>query len=239
MRSNEPDFAHRVPPSQLPEWLDEPRPLDEMRLYMKSLRQVNTVTFGARPTLSWLAPFTAGGGLLRIIDIGCGCGDMLRRIERWAHRHSLNVQLTGIDLSAGTVEIAREFTSPHSSIQWIVGDALSYTQPFDIAISALLTHHLEEPMIVRFLSWMEENAQRAWFINDLVREPMPYRIFGKVGRLLRWHPQVRHDGPISFRRAFREEDWRRMVSAAHIPALQVELRRWTPGRLCVGRVKQG
>jgi hypothetical protein len=54
MPSDPPDFTHRVAPADLPEWLDEPRPFDEMRAYMKSLQQVNTLTLGARPTLKWL-----------------------------------------------------------------------------------------------------------------------------------------------------------------------------------------
>jgi 2-polyprenyl-3-methyl-5-hydroxy-6-metoxy-1,4-benzoquinol methylase len=238
MQSSHPDFTHRTAPADLPEWLDEPRALGEMRAYMKSLRQVNTLTLGARPTLAWLRQIvaTGGGRPLRIVDVGCGCGDMLRRIERWAKHQGVTVELTGIDLSAETIDVAREFTSASSCIEWIVGDAFSYSQPFDVALSALLTHHLEEPSIVRFLSWMEASAARGWFINDLVREETPYRLFGLAGGLLRWHPQVRHDGPVSFRRAFREDDWRRMLASAGITEY-VELCRWTPGRLCVSRVR--
>ena len=106
-----------------------------------------------------------------------------------------------------------------------------------MAISALLTHHLEEPEIVGFLGWMEATAQRGWHVNDLCRERTPYRLFGIAGRALRWHRQVRHDGPVSFRRSFREADWLRMLASADISSDDVEMRRWTPGRLCVGRTK--
>jgi 2-polyprenyl-3-methyl-5-hydroxy-6-metoxy-1,4-benzoquinol methylase len=239
MPSDEPDFTHRVAPADLPEWLDEPRPVDEMRAYMKSLRQVNTLTLGARPTLTWLEQIVAksDNNPLRIVDVGCGCGDMLRRIERWAKRRGHAVELMGIDLSPEVIQVAQSFTSTASQIRWIVGDAFSYDEPFDVALSALLTHHLEEPVIVRFLKWMETNAKRGWYINDLVRERTPYRIFGLAGRVLRWHPQVRHDGPVSFRRAFQEADWQRMLSVAGIAEEKVKLQRWTPGRLCVGRTK--
>jgi 2-polyprenyl-3-methyl-5-hydroxy-6-metoxy-1,4-benzoquinol methylase len=240
MPSSEPDFTHRVAPADLPEWLDELRPLNEMRAYMKSLRQVNTLTFGARPTIQWLEQIVAASDRkpLRIVDVGCGCGDMLRRIEHWATRLGIDIELIGIDLSPETIDVAREFTSNGSRIEWTVGDALSYDRPFDIALSALLTHHLEEPLIVRFLAWMEANAQRGWFINDLVRERTPYQSFRLASHILRWHPQVRHDGPVSFRRAFREDDWLRMLASAGVASTQVELRRWTPGRLCVSHAKR-
>jgi len=74
-----------------------------------------------------------------------------------------------------------------------------------------------------------------WFVNDLVREAVPYYAFGVVAKLAGWHRFVQHDGPVSFRRAFREADWERMCTAAGVGA--VTMRRWTPGRLCVGRVK--
>lgn len=239
MRSEGIDFSVRVSPAELPEWLDEPRSYDEMCAYMKSLRRVNTLTLGARSTLAWLESVVqAGHGTpLRIVDVGCGCGDMLRRIERWALRRGYAVELVGIDLSAEVVRVAREFTPKSSRITWVVGDAFSYMEEFDVAVSALLTHHLEEAQVVSFLAWMEARARRGWHVNDLCREQTPYRLFGIAGRALRWHRQVRHDGPVSFRRSFQEADWLRMLASAGIASDDVELLRWRPGRLCVGRTK--
>jgi hypothetical protein len=122
-------------------------------------------------------------------------------------------------------------------IDWITGDAFSYTQTADVILSSLFTHHLPEPEIVRFLAWMEAVARRGWFINDLVREKTPLQLFTALSKLARWHRFVRHDGPVSFRRSFREDDWRRMISAAGIPLTSITLQRWTPGRLCVGRLQ--
>ena len=52
-----------------------------------------------------------------------------------------------------------------------------------------------------------------------------------------WHRFVRHDGPVSFRRAFRKEDWVRLLAAAEVPREAVTVEHWRPGRLCVGRWK--
>ena len=106
-----------------------------------------------------------------------------------------------------------------------------------MVLSSLFTHHLAEPEIVRFLMWMETVAQHGWFINDLVREATPHRLFGVMAAAARWHTFVRHDGPVSFRRSFREGDWERMAAAAGISPSALTLRRWTPGRLCVGRLR--
>ena len=62
-------------------------------------------------------------------------------------------------------------------------------------------------------------------------------MFGRLGRMVGWHPFVRHDGPVSFRWAFWEEDWVRLLAAAEVPREVVGVEHWRPGRLCVGRWK--
>ena len=76
-----------------------------------------------------------------------------------------------------------------------------------------------------------------WFINDLERSEWICRLFGWVAGVAGWHRFVRHDGPVSFRRAFRKEDWMRLLAAAEVPREAVSVEHWRPGRLCVGRWK--
>lgn len=99
-----------------------------------------------------------------------------------------------------------------------------------IVVSSLMAHHLEDEEIIALLRWMEVTAQPGWFINDLERSEW-------MGRVVEWHRFVRHDGPVSFRRAFREEDWVRLLAAAKVPRIAVTVEHWRPGRLCVGRWK--
>jgi len=162
---------------------------------------------------------------------------MLRQIERWARKHGVAVQLTGIDLNPHAETIAREFSPADCGIRWITGDAYSYAEPVDVVISALLTHHLSTSEIVHFLAWMEKTSLRGWFVNDLCREETPYKLFKLLTTVLPWHHFVRHDGLVSFRRSFREQDWSAMLGSADIPRGDVELTRWTPARLCVARTK--
>ena len=240
MRSESFDLTHRADPADLPEWMDEPCSYEDFRACLIDLAQVNRLTLASRPTLHWLDRLVAAHPPtepLRIVDVGSGGGDMLRQIAGWAKHRAVQVQLTGIDLNPHAARAARELTPANMDIDWITGDAFSYTQTADVILSSLFTHHLPEPEIVRFLAWMEAVARRGWFINDLVREETPLQLFTVLSRLARWHRFVRHDGPVSFRRSFREDDWRRMISAAGIPLTSITLQRWTPGRLCVGRLQ--
>ena len=234
------DLSRRAMPSELPEWMDEACSYEEFRACLIDLGQVNRLTLSYRPTLAFLDRLVARSKQrepLRIVDVGSGGGDMLRRVERWAERRGVEVVLTGIDLNPHAARAAREFTPAASAITWITGDAFTYAEPVDVVISSLFTHHLEEAEVVRFLAWSEAVARRGWFVNDLCREVVPFRLFGLLAKTMRWHRFVQHDGPVSFRRSFREEDWERMLREAGIGAAEVRLEQWTPARLCVERMK--
>lgn len=231
------DFSHRA---HLSEWMDEPCSYEDFRDCLRDLERVNRILFGYRPTLNWLRQFaTSGGAPLHIVDVGCGGGDMLRRIEAWSRSINLPVRLCGIDLNPHAARAAREFSGPASRIEWITGDAFSYRppEPIDLVISSLFTHHLPDSGIVRFLQWMDRVATRGWFIGDLHREPIPYYLFGVLATLMRPHRFIRHDGLISIRRSFDREDWENYCALAGLNIDGVSIYTMRPARLCVAREK--
>jgi SAM-dependent methyltransferase len=232
------DFSVRA---DLIERMDEPCSHDVLRAYLRSLARTNRLTFGYRPTLRWLDSLLPAlrqrGGPTRILDVGCGYGDGLRRIEQWAHSRQIAVELTGIDLNADAVAIAMEASPSDSRIEWIQADVFSFSpaQPPDLVMSSLFTHHLAGEEIVRFLRWMEERARIAWFVSDLSRAPIPYHFFRIYSRLLGLHPNVQYDGPISIARSFVAQDWQRMCAQAGLGNGAVEIAARKPARLCVSR----
>lgn len=241
--ARQPDFARRAPLDEFPEWMDEPCSREEMRACLRDLAKVNRLLFGYRPILHWLEELRRQGilaqrGTIRILDVGCGYGDTLRRIEQWARAHAVPVELTGIDLNADTIAIAAEATSS-PRIRFTAADVFAYAPRHapHLVVSSLFTHHLPDAEIVRFLGWMERHAQLGWCINDLSRHRTPYRLFAWFARLLRLHPFVRHDGPVSIARAFREDDWRAYCAQVRLGSADVEMRGFTPGRLRVCRAR--
>jgi SAM-dependent methyltransferase len=234
------DFSRRVSPHDLPELMDGDCSYEEFRSCLESLQQVNRWLLGYRPTLAWLNQLPRGlREPLYILDVGSGGGDLLRQISSWAQRRGIAVRLTGIDMNPYAARAAAEFTPKEFAITWITGDALKYrpATPVDIIVSSLTTHHLEDAEIIALLRWMESTARLGWFINDLERSQRASQMFGLLAKLAGWHRFVQHDGPVSFRRAFREEDWLRLLAAAEISPQTVTLKHWRPGRLCVGRWK--
>lgn len=223
--------------------MDQPCSYEELRACLHDIARVNSLTLAHRPTLSWLNQLVdrlpVSAAPLRIVDVGCGYGDMLRRIDAWATKRGIAVTLTGIDLNPDAIRAAREATSSRQRIDWMVGDALSDhpTDDTDVVLSTLMTHHLPDPKIVHFLGWVEETAQRGWFISDLHRQPLPYHLFSLWARYSNWHAFVRHDGPVSIRRSFVRRDWENLCAAAGVAREIVSIRNHQPARLCVGRLK--
>ena len=221
--------------------MDGPCSRAQLKACLRDLAWVNRTLFGYRPTLNWLESLNLGrfSHPIRILDVGCGYGDTLRRIERWAERMGIAVLLTGLDLNPDASAIASEATLAGSRIHWVTGSVFAYAppQPPHLILSSLFTHHLSDSEIIHFIQWMENSAETGWFINDLSRNIVPYRLFTWLSRALRLHPFVRHDGPVSIARAFTPEDWQRYSSAASLTPTDVEIRAFTPARLCLSRKK--
>ena len=238
MSHDSPDFRRRA---RLTELMDEPASRDELRACLRDLERVNRWVLAYRPLLHWLktAMPARNSHPVHILDVGCGYGDSLRRIERWARAKSLSVELTGLDLSEDTIAIAAEATPPSSSIRWVACDVFAYKPeyPIHLIISSIFTHHLSDEDVVRFLQWMELHAVLGWFVNDLSRHKTPYFLFRVFSRWMKFHPYVQHDGPVSIARSFVPEDWRRICASAGLNESEVTIRGFTPGRLCVGRRK--
>jgi SAM-dependent methyltransferase len=234
------DFSLRA---NLTELMDGPCSYEELRACLHDIARVNRLTFAYRPTTSWLDELIAAhprhGSRLRVVDLGCGYGDTLRGIAVWAAGRGVHVELTGVDLNPDAIRAAKEATPATQQIRWVVGDALSgdALEDTDVIVSSLLTHHLPDAQIVALLRRMECTARLGWFVNDLHRQPIPYHVFRLLAPILRLHPFVRNDGPVSIRRSFVAEDWGRLCAAAGLAPGAAFIREHRPARLCVGRIK--
>lgn len=229
--------------SPLVELMDQPCSREDLRACLRDIAWVNRWTIAYRPLLLWLNRVAASLPLhmqpLRILDVGCGYGDGLRKIEQWAKARGIAVELCGIDLNPDATAIAIEASPDWSKIRWITADVFAYSpqKPFHLVVSSLFTHHLAEEEVVRFLRWMEVHAQAGWFINDLSRAAIPYHAFRVFSKLARLHRFVQYDGPVSIARSFVPEEWQRMCAAAELSHHHVRIQKFKPARLCVERRK--
>lgn len=223
--------------------MDDPA-VDEatFRDCLTDLAAVNGWTLARPPTLRWLARATRGlpeGAGFTLVDVGFGHGDMLRGIHAWAIQRGLRPDLIGVDLSPWSAPAARAATPPDMAIDYRTGDVFEtrFDLPVDFVVSSLVAHHMTDAQLVAFLRWMEATAAKGWFVNDLHRHALAYHGFRALSTLMRWHPMVRHDGQLSVARAFRRNDWERLIAKAGLDRKAVTLRWHLPFRLCVGRLR--
>lgn len=235
------DWSRRAQPADMSELMDGRCSRDDLRACLRDLAWVNRMLGGYRPILDWLDSLNLRerDEPVRIVDVGCGYGDTLRRVERWAQENGVAVELTGIDVCAETVAIAREASAPDCGIRWLNADVFAYKPEHKphLVMSSLMTHHLDDADIAQFLRWMEAHAQWGWVVNDLSRHPRTARLFGWFARAMLLHRFVQHDGPVSFARAFVPDDWRQYCEKAGLSAEDGAIRGFTPGRLRLCRRK--
>jgi SAM-dependent methyltransferase len=198
---------------------------------------VNRWTFAARPTLSFLRRASEGMVAFRLLDVGFGHGDMLRRIARWARRRGIAVDLVGVDLNARSEATARAATPLSMPVDYRTGDYRDVPGPFDFVVSSLVAHHMTDEQLDAFIRFMEENATRGWLINDLHRHSLAYHLFPLLPRLIGAHRIVREDGQLSIARAFRPPEWREILRRVGLPGGAARIVRRFPFRLCVERLR--
>ncbi|MES3083613.1 methyltransferase domain-containing protein [Sphingomonas faeni] len=197
------------------------------------LATVNTVTMARRPTLNFLARATAGRKSFRLLDVGFGDGDMLRRIARWAKAKGIDAELVGVDLNPRSEQAAR---AHGGDIRYVTGDYADLAhEPWDVIVSSLVAHHMSHDQLIAFLRFMEGHASAGWFVNDLHRHGFAHWGFPVLATIARWHPIVRHDGTLSIARSYRPDEWPPLLAEAGIT--EAKVRRVFPFRLCVERLR--
>ena len=222
---------------QAEELMDDPA-LDAgtYRAVLTDLARVNRATLAHRPTLGFLRRAVGRRRSFRLLDVGFGGGDMLRHIARWARKRRIAVDLTGIDLNRRSADVAEAHPSPGAPIRYLTGDYADLAgQGFDCVISSLVAHHMTHAQLVRFLGFMEREAQAGWFVNDLHRHGFAWTAFPVLARIEGWHRIVRIDGMTSIARSYRPKEWPPILAEAGIEGARV--RRRFPFRLCVEKIR--
>ena len=83
--------------------------------------------------------------VIRIVDLGCGNGDMLRVLAKQGKKRGFKLELIGIDANKTTIDYAIELSKEYSNIEYHKMNVLSPefdTVNFDIALCTLFLHCL-------------------------------------------------------------------------------------------------
>ena len=217
-------FEHR---SQEPELMDDlnlsgealRKNLDELEIINHWLGGNKVVTDALAKVLRKTATLERTNQPLHIADIGCGGGDILRVVARWAQQRRLPVRLTGIDANDFMVNYARQkcHNYPNIAISQENIFAPSFqTQQFDIIICSLFCHHFTDEQLRIMWQQLYQQANQAVIINDLHRHPMAYYSIKWLTRLFSGSYLVKNDAPLSVLRAFRKTEIAKILDKCNI-----------------------
>jgi 2-polyprenyl-3-methyl-5-hydroxy-6-metoxy-1,4-benzoquinol methylase len=212
-------LSHR---DRQPELMDQPG-LDEVshRHALRGLRRVNLLC-SAVPlmfrSIARLAKAHDAARPLRVLDVGCGGGDVAIRLARRAARTGLPIEVHGCDLNSTAIEIAsgaaRE--AEVERIHFFQHDAIANALPdgYDVTMCSLFLHHFDDQQAVHLLKRLGDGAARAVLVDDLLRTKLGYALCWVGCRIITRSPIVHTDGPLSVRAAFRLEEVRRLADDA-------------------------
>jgi 2-polyprenyl-3-methyl-5-hydroxy-6-metoxy-1,4-benzoquinol methylase len=168
------------------------------------------------------------GEIIRILDIGTGGADLPLSIHRWAANKKFTVEITAVDIVDDIVSIARENTRGTAGVhieQKDFFDLAAHGDHFDYVIASLLLHHIPPARARATLQAFDALATRGIIVSDLLRSATSYFAVMSLS-LLVGNYVVRHDGPLSVRRAFTPEELQTIANEAGLPYLTARREPW-------------
>lgn len=147
-----------------------------------------------------------------LLDVGCGGGDVARRLVVMAARDRLPLRVTAIDPDPRAVAYTRTRAMPPNVevLEANADDFAAEGRRFDLVVSNHVLHHLPAAEIPRFLGATSSLAVRLVLHADLRRNALALPAFSLLAAPFR-RSFVREDGLRSIRRAFTPPELRRLA----------------------------
>lgn len=155
---------------------------------------------------------------ITIIDLGCGGGDLLRKISKYFKKEGYILKLIGVDANKDAVMYARSLSKNYPEISFVDCDIFSEafnTLQYDVALSTLFLHHFKEEQIIEILNNVKNKATLGVVVNDLHRHPMAYYLFKLVCLTIK-NDMIIEDGLTSILRGFKREELERFSKKLHV-----------------------
>jgi 2-polyprenyl-3-methyl-5-hydroxy-6-metoxy-1,4-benzoquinol methylase len=178
---------------------------------LRELEFINKWLGGNAVTLDAVDQLTKkiGNRTISIADLGCGSGDMLRLLSKWASKKQIKVQLTGIDANPHIIDFAQRRCADHPEITFEAVDIFApefKTRTFDIVVGTLFYHHFDSQKLTDFFSDLKQQTRIGIVINDIHRHWLAYYSIKFLTAIFSRSAMVKFDAPLSVLRAFKKKE---------------------------------
>lgn len=158
---------------------------------------------------SLLRPFLESlGRPARVVDVGCGAGDVVVRLAALAQRDGLEVHWTGADPDPRALEVARA-RPVQPQVSYVRADAatlLNRGERFDAVLSNHVLHHLSGDALASFFDESAALASGIVLHSDIARSRLAYGLYAIGVTPFAPGTFLRTDGLRSIRRSFRPDE---------------------------------
>lgn len=206
-------FEFRSPEKEL---LDrDDIPTADLFQNLKELDFINHWLGGYNISFAALKSILKKGRSYKLIDIGCGGGDTLKRIAAWNGKAGFDLALFGIDLKQDCIDYAERNLNGRG-VTLICDDyrnTYQHLQQVDIIHACLFCHHLSNDDLKELVRFALQN-RAVLVINDLERNPVAHYSIKWLTRLFSKSYLVKNDAPLSVLRGFKKKEWLDILNAA-------------------------
>ncbi len=164
---------------------------------------------------------------IKLTDLGCGNGDMLRKLAYRLSKKNWRWQLTGVDANKTSIELAKTLSKNSPiSIQYQISDIFSEDfkkQTHDIVLLCSICHHFSDSELIALLTQLQMQTQII-IISDWHRHWLPFSAIKILNIFWKCSYLEKHDGPLSIRKAFVRKELIEILVRAKIPYYQIKWR---------------
>ena len=143
----------------------------------------------------------------RILDLGCGGGDVLVRLADLAARDGFTLECVGADPDPRAISAARERSRP--GVRFVAQDStalLAAGERFDLVVSNHVLHHLDAAALASFTGDSLALSTGTVLHADIARGRMAYALYAVGIAPLSAGTFLRVDGLRSIRRSYRASE---------------------------------
>lgn len=237
-----PDLSFRSTEKELIDDLDLDN--DALRQNLEELAIINQYLGGNQVTISGLETVLKASkpiqSTYKIADLGCGGGDMLMVIAKWARKKQLKTTLIGIDANDFMIEFAQKRTAQFPEITYLHQNIFAEAfqeHSFDIVTMTLFCHHFDDESLVKLLKQLKQQSRIAIVINDIHRHWFAYHSIAWITKLFLKSYLVKNDAKLSVWRAFRKSDLENIIQQAGFTRFSIKWKwafRWEVVLFCEG-----
>ena len=150
-----------------------------------------------------------GGKTIKIVDLGCGGGDVLRTLATKLSKKDISAELIGLDANPNILAYAASKSGDYSFIQYQQADILKLdfmVPSCDLLICSHFLYHFTDQNLYTFLRRQQYQISDCFLFSELQRSQLAWFLFRIIARLAGFSAMTTTDGLLAIRRAFRKPE---------------------------------